>query len=313
MAKKDQGFKTSIGGQALIEGIYMRGPKKQATVVRSPEGLVEKIEETKLPKDRCKLWGVPFIRGSATFVSSMVSGVKSLNYSAEVAMGGIEEEETGFEKWLNGKLGKEKADKFFVGAAVVLGIVLAVAIFMLLPTLLTGILNKVIENRWIKNLIEGFIRIAIFIGYISLMRLTKDIKRLFMYHGAEHKTIFCYEHGLELTVENVRIQKKEHPRCGTSFLFIVMIISILVFSVISWKSVWMRMGLRILMLPIVVGISYEISRWTGRHDNILSTILAAPGKAMQKLTTAEPDDSMMEVAITAMKHVIPEEKGTDRW
>ncbi len=313
MTKKEQSFKTSIGGQALIEGIYMRGPKKAATVVRSPEGLVEKIEETKLPKDRCKLWGVPFIRGSANFISSMVSGVKSLNYSAEVAMGGIEEEETGFERWLNGKFGEEKADKFFVGIAVVLGIVLAVALFMLLPTLLTGVLNKVIENRWIKNLIEGLIRIAIFLAYISLMRLTKDIKRLFMYHGAEHKTIYCYENGLELTVDNVRIQKKEHPRCGTSFLFIVMIISILVFSVISWSNVWVRMGLRILMLPIVVVISYEVIRWTGRHDNILSRVLSMPGKGIQKLTTAEPDDSMIEVAIAAMKHVIPEEKGTDRW
>ena len=316
MAKnKSCGFRTSIGGQALIEGIYMRGPEKQSIVVRTKEGLVTKLEDVHPISKRIKVLGWPLIRGTVSFLTSMITGVKSLNYSAEIAMDGTEEQEepSKFDKWIEKHFGSEKAQKIFVGIAVVTGIALAIGLFMLLPALVAEPIKHFTEKRIYRNLAEGVVRIAIFLVYMFLVSKMKDINRLFRYHGAEHKTIFCYEHGKELTVENVRLEKKEHPRCGTSFIFIVMIVSILVYSVVSWKNVWIKMVLRIVLLPVVVGISYEISRWTGRHDNVLSTVLAAPGKALQKITTKEPDESMMEVAIEALKLVIPEEKGSDQW
>jgi uncharacterized protein YqhQ len=194
-----------------------------------------------------------------------------------------------------------------------LGIAFSVGLFILLPTLLAGLITPLIGSGFVKSLVEGIIRIAIFLLYIYLMTKVGDIRRVFEYHGAEHKSIFCYEKNLPLTVENVRVQPRNHPRCGTSFLFIVMIVSILVFSVFRWSNPFVRMGLRILVLPVIVGISYEISRWTGRHDNWISAILSAPGKALQHLTVFEPDDSMIEVAIAALTAVIPEEKGLDAW
>ncbi|MEG1316448.1 MAG: DUF1385 domain-containing protein, partial [Oscillospiraceae bacterium] len=190
---------------------------------------------------------------------------------------------------------------------------LSVGLFILLPTLLAGLLSYVTDSALLHNIGEGVLRIAIFLIYMFLCTKSQDLKRVFRYHGAEHKTIFCYEKNLPLTVENVKKQSRFHPRCGTSFLFVVMIISILVFSVVSWTNVWVRMLLRLLLLPVVVGIAFEINRWVGRHDNWCSTILSAPGKALQHLTTAEPDDSMMECAIEALKLVIPEEKGQDAW
>lgn len=292
----------------------MRGPKKQAIVVRGKDGLVIKEEELKLVKDRYPILGVPFIRGIVNFLSSMANGVRALMFSAEQMPEEFQEEgESKLDKWIEAHFSSETAEKLIVIIAMVFGIGFSVLLFMLLPTLIAGLFNSLVESRIIKNLIEGAIRIVIFLSYIWLATRIKDIHRVFEYHGAEHKTIHCYEKGLELTVENVRPQPRQHPRCGTSFIFIVMIISILVFSVISWSNALVRMALRLALLPVVVGISYEIIRWAGRHDNWLSTILSAPGKALQHLTVFEPDDEMIECAIKAMELVIPEEKDSDRW
>ncbi|MEG1241783.1 MAG: DUF1385 domain-containing protein [Oscillospiraceae bacterium] len=306
-------FRTSIGGQALIEGILMRGPVKQSIVVRTNEGLVSKVEEPHFVKERYKILGFPLIRGVVTFLESMIYGVKALTYSAELLPEEEQETPSKFDLWIEKKFGSEKAEKFVIGVAVVLGICLSVGLFILLPTLLAGFVGKLTDSSIIHNLVEGLLRIVIFLAYMVACTFSKDLKRVFRYHGAEHKTIFCYEKGLPLTVENVKKQSRFHPRCGTSFLFVVMIISILVFSVVSWTNVWVRMALRLLLLPVVVGIAFEINRWVGRHDNWLSTFLAAPGKALQRLTTAEPDDEMMECAIEALSLVIPEEKGLDAW
>jgi len=307
-------WRTSIGGQALIEGILMRGPEKQAIVVRNQEGGLERqVKELKLLKDKFPILGWPLIRGTVNFISSMVNGVRALSYSASFFPDDETEQPSKLDKWLEDHLSGEKAEKAIVAVSVFLGIALSVGLFILLPTLLAGIVGQYIEQKWIVNILEGVLRIAIFVGYMWLVSRMKDIRRVWMYHGAEHKTIACYESGDELTVENARKHSRFHPRCGTSFMFLVMIVSILVFSVVSWKNVFVRMVMRIALLPIVVGISYELIKVAGRYDNIVTRIISAPGKALQHITTAEPDDSMLEVAIEAMKEVIPEEKGADKW
>ncbi|MBQ8024975.1 MAG: DUF1385 domain-containing protein [Oscillospiraceae bacterium] len=311
--KQCPAFRTSIGGQALIEGIMMRGPRKQAIAVRTAEGITVKEDELKFIKDRYPILGWPLIRGTVNFLGSMVNGVKALTYSAEQQPEEEQEEPGKLDKWIMEHFSSETADKLIIGIAVVLGIALAVGLFIILPTVLVGFLDGVLQSRVLRNLLEGVVRIAIFLGYMFLATKLKEIKRVWMYHGAEHKTIFCYEHGLELTVENCRKQSRFHPRCGTSFIFIVMIVSILVYSVFSWSNMLVRMLIRILLLPVVVGISYEIIKWAGRSDNWATRIASAPGKALQHLTTAEPDDSMLEVAIAAMKRVIPETAGEDAW
>lgn len=312
--QKSCAFRTSIGGQALIEGILMRGPKTQAIVIRKPDGTLEsKTEEVHLPKEKCAVFGWPIIRGAFNFIDTMVKGLRAITYSASFMPEDEQEEPSKLDKWIEDHFSSEKAESIIIGISVFLGIALAVGLFMLLPTFLAGLLSPFIGSGILRNLIEGVIRIAIFLIYLWLVSKMNDIKRIWQYHGAEHKTIFCYENGLELTVENARVQSRLHPRCGTSFLFIVMIVSILVFAVVRWSNLWIRMALRIVLLPIVVGISYELIKYAGRHDNWFTAILSAPGKAMQKLTTAEPDDSMLEVAIEAMKLVIPEEQGSDRW
>jgi uncharacterized protein YqhQ len=312
MKQKPCAFRTTIGGQALIEGILMRGPKKQSIVVRTKDGLEVKVEELKLTKDTYPILGFPFIRGPVNFIDSMSKGMKALMYSAELSAGEDYEPDK-LDKWIEDKIGSEKAKKFLLSFSAVLGILFSVGLFILLPTLLAGPLTQNVGSGFIKNLIEGALRIAIFLVYLWATSKVKDIRRVFQYHGAEHKTIFCYEKGLPLTVENARLQPRNHPRCGTSFMFIVMIVSILVFSFVSWSNPLIRVLLRILLLPVVVSISYEISRWTGRHENMLSKILAFPGKALQSMTVFEPDDSMLEVAIEALSAVIPEEKGADEW
>ncbi len=311
--KAAEDFRTSIGGQALIEGILMRGPVKQAIVVRTADGLVTKVSEPRFIRERIKILGWPFLRGIVVFIESMVYGVRALTYSAELIPEEQQEEPSKLDAWIEKKFGAEKAQKFIIGIAVFLGIALSVGLFVLLPTILAGFFKDFTQSAVLRNLAEGFFRILIFLLYMYFCTKSKDLNRVFRYHGAEHKTIFCYEKGLPLTVENVRKQSRFHPRCGTSFLFIVMIISIFVFSFLSWDNVWLRMALRILLLPVVMGISYEIIRWAGKHDNWLSLILAAPGKALQRLTTSEPDDEMIECAIEATKLVIPEEKGLDAW
>lgn len=316
MNNKDENkiFRTSIGGQALIEGIMMRGPEKQSIVIRNPEGeMVEKIDEINAATRKHPILAIPFVRGVVGFLSSMIMGVKALMYSAQFIPEEEQEEPGKIDKWVEDKFGWEKAEKFIIGFSVVIAIVMMVALFILLPTFIAGLFDSFELPNIVRNLIEGGVKIIIFFCYLWLVSKTKDIQRVFQYHGAEHKSIHCYEKGLELTVENVRIQPRQHPRCGTSFLFVVIIISIIIVSFVSWSNVWIRMLVRIALLPVTVAISYEINRWVGRHDNTLSSILSAPGKAMQHLTAFEPDDSMIEVGIKALKLVIPDVKGTDVW
>ena len=309
---KDCGFRTSIGGQALIEGILMRGPKKQAIVCRTAEGLVEKVDELKLLKDKYPIFGWPFIRGCVTFIDSMIKGMQALTYSAELVP--VEDQEPDkLDQWIEKHFEAEKASKIVIGTAVVLGIALALFLFIFLPTLIVGLIKPLTQNLVIRNLSEGVVKIIILLAYMRLCCCVSDVKRLFSYHGAEHKTIFCYEHGKPLTVENVRTESRFHPRCGTSFLLVVVVVSILVNSVVTLTNSFARMGCHLLLLPLVVGISYEINLWCGRHDNWLSAALSAPGKWLQHMTTNEPDDGMIECAIRAMELVIPEEKGSDAW
>ena len=314
------GFKTMCGGQALIEGILMRGPKKQSIVIRRPDGGLEiREKELKLIKDRCPILGWPLIRGVVTFLDSMVEGVKALMFSAEFYPedGEEPEEPSKFEQWLDEHLGSEKAAAFFTTVAVVIGIAMSIGLFFLLPTLLGTAVVLFTDSMVVRNVAESLLKMAIFVGYLALCSRMKDMRRVFSYHGAEHKTIFCYEAGLPLTVENVRIQPRHHPRCGTSFLFVVIFISILVSSVVF--GIWpvtnplLRFGAHLLMLPIIVGVSYEFNRWAGRSDCRLSRILRAPGLWMQNFTTFEPDDSMIEVGIKALELVLPENKGDDEW
>ena len=320
MAEHSSGaFRTSIGGQALIEGILMRGPEKQAIVVRDKDGqMVEKVEELKLIKDRYPILGVPLIRGTVNFLAAMVSGVKALMYSADF-FPEEEDEPSKLDLWLEKKLGSEKLQKLVVALAVVLSLGLTIGLFMILPTFLAGLLGRFIPNVVVHNLVESVIKLLIFFGYLLLCSKQKDIQRVFQYHGAEHKTIFCYEAGLPLTVENVRIQPRHHPRCGTSFLFVVIFVSILVSSVVF--GIWpitnagLRTLVHLLLLPLVVGITYEFNRWVGRHvqDSKLAQFLTAPGLWMQNFTTNEPDDSMIECAIRSLELVLPDEKGKDAW
>ena len=307
-------FKTLIGGQALIEGIMMQGPDKRAIVVRGPEGLVTKVEPL---KKRTGILKWPLIRGVVSFGSSMVSGVKALMYSAEFFPEEEDAQPSKFDQWLEKKLGSEKMEKAVISFSVFLGALFSIALFILLPTLLFGLFDRWIHNAVIRSLIEGLIRIAIFMGYMILVSRMKDMRRVFSYHGAEHKTIRCYEARLPLTVENVRPQTRLHPRCGTSFLFVVVAISILLFALVSavlpMSGMLVRLLVRLALLPVVVAISYECNRFVGRHDNRLTRILSAPGMWFQHFTTNEPDDSMIEVAIEALKLVIPDEAGADRW
>ena len=316
MAENKQGtFRTTIGGQALIEGILMRGPEKDAIVVRAPEGLVTKVTERKFIKDKFPILGWPIIRGMATFLSSIVTGVKALMFSADYFPDDENVQPSKFDQWLEKHVPAEKLQSVLVAFSVVLSLGMKLVLFMLLPTFVAGLFHA--QSAALHNLIEGVVKVLIFLAYLILCSKQKDVRRVFCYHGAEHKTIFCYEAGLPLTVENARIQPKHHPRCGTSFLFVVIIVSILVSSIvfpyINWQNIWVRIGVKLLLLVPVVGITYEFNRAVGAHDNKLTRILSAPGMWMQNFTTNEPDDSMLEVAIEAMKLVLPAEQGKDKW
>ena len=319
---KSCAFRTSIGGQALIEGVMMRGPEKQAIVVRDQEGnLVEKVEDLKFIKDRYPILGLPLVRGTVNFLAAMVNGVKALMYSADFYPDEEAAQPSKFELWLEKHLSSKKLEQAVVTLAVVLGVGLSVFLFMVLPTFITGGILHFFPGfpMWGRNLVEGLLKIAIFLLYLIFCSRQKDIYRVFQYHGAEHKTIFCYEAGLPLTVENVRIQPRHHPRCGTSFLFVVIFVSIIFSSIIFgiWPitNVWLRTLVHLLLLPLIVGITYEFNRWVGRHvqDNGLAKVLTAPGMWLQNFTTNEPDDGMMEVAIRSLELVLPSEKGKDEW
>ncbi len=318
--KKSCAFRTSIGGQALIEGILMRGPEKQAIVVRDQEGnLVEKVEELRLIRDRYPILGVPLIRGTVNFLDSMVKGVKALMYSADFYPEEEAAQPSKFDLWLEKHLSSKKMESVIVTLAVVMGVGLSVFLFMVLPTFLTGGILHFFPGfpMWGRNVVEGLLKIVIFLLYLIVCSRQRDIYRVFQYHGAEHKTIFCYEAGLPLTVENVRLQSRHHPRCGTSFLFVVIFVSILFSSVVFgiWPitSVWLRTLAHLLLLPLVVGVTYEFNRWVGRHDNPVTRVLTAPGMWLQNFTTNEPDDSMIECAIRSLELVLPDEQGKDSW
>ncbi|MBR5284810.1 MAG: DUF1385 domain-containing protein [Clostridia bacterium] len=304
--------RTTIGGQALIEGILMRGPQKTAIVVRKKNGEHVVKEEPIGTNSHAPFWQLPFIRGAVNLWDSMKYGVSALEYSASF----FEDEEdytpSRFEKWIYGKFGKQRVDDAMMMIAVIIGCVMPVGLFILLPTIIAGLFSA-IESNFLKNLLEGCVRISVFMAFVILTSKQSDVHRTYMYHGAEHKTIYCYEAGLELTVENVRKQSRLHPRCGTSFMFVVVMITTLVMSVFTWSSVWMRLLIRLAMVPVIVGISYEINRAVGRMDNIISKIATAPGLFMQRFTTVEPDDNMIEVAIDAIKRVIPEGEDEDKW
>lgn len=306
-------FKTMIGGQALIEGIMMLGPDKKAIVVRGKDGLVTQVEPMPSSANQKPFYRWPFVRGVFQFGRSMLYGVKALMYSADLSPDSEEENPSKFDLWLERRLGSEKFQKFLISTAAVMGIGFSILLFILLPAFLVELLSGVISGFLVRNLLEGIIRLGIYFAYMFLISKMKEMRRVFSYHGAEHKTIRCYEAKLPLTVENVRKQTRLHPRCGTSFLFVVMAISILVYAVVRLSNPFLRLLLRLVLLPVIVGISYEINRWVGRHDNKLSRILTAPGMWFQNFTTCEPDDSMIEVGIAALTAVLPEQEGADRW
>lgn len=309
-------FKSKIGGQALIEGIMMRGIDTEAMAVRLPDGSID-LEQWKLPKAK---WyqKTPFVRGPVNFVTTLIDGYKCLSKSADKSLQEENENPSKLEKWLEEKLGDKlmSAVMFISG---VLGVALALALFIYLPALATrglAMLFPGLDDIYIlKNVIEGVIKIGIFILYIWLTSLLKDIRRTYEYHGAEHKTISCYEAGDELTVENVKKHTRFHPRCGTSFIFLVLFISIIVNTLfmLPWEQVWLRALLKLCVLPIIVSIAYEVIKLNGKYDNIITKIISAPGLWIQRLTTREPNDSQIEVALAAFIPCIPEDKEQDRW
>lgn len=329
MSKKENNIhRTSIGGQALIEGIMMKGPNKTAMAVRKTDG--EIFVEEKDAKEKKWYNKAPFIRGSVNFVTQLAEGYHYISRSAEVSGLADEDEElTRFEKWLNDKFG-EKLMNIVMGIAMVIGIAVAVVLFVFVPTWLFMLIQYLFGETDIsafQSLFEGILKIIIFVAYMAVTAVSKDVKRMYGYHGAEHKTIACYEAGKPLTVENVRPMRRFHPRCGTSFIFLVLLISILIYSIFPITNaifieafgvneaiaMLLRVSCKIILLPVIVGISYEVIRLAGRYDNVITRVISAPGLALQRITTKEPDDSMIEVAIAAMERVIPENKDEDKW
>jgi len=293
--------KSSVGGQAVIEGVMMRGCAGVATAVRKEDGEIEVSLEEIIPfTKRNKVFGLPIIRGFISLIDSLVVGIKTLNYSASFF-----EEETevsGFDKWFQGVF-KEKSNDVIIGVSLVISLIFSVLVFFILPTFAANIFKRfnIINGTIGLNIVEGIIRVAIFLIYVYLIGKMEDINRVFQYHGAEHKSIFCYENDAELTPENAKNFGRLHPRCGTNFMFLVMIVSIILFSLTGWKSIWQRILYRVILLPIVSGVTYEMIKWMGKSDSVLSRTLAYPGLMLQKLTTREPDLEQLEVAIKALK------------
>ena len=316
MKENQQQHMTSIGGSAIMEGVMMRGPKEIASAVRKPDGeiVVDKRPISSLVT-KYHVNKIPIVRGVFAFFDSMICSMRALMWSAEFV--DIEddgqEEPSKFDKWLTEKLG-DKLKDYVIYFSVFISLIFSIGLFFVLPGLVTDyVVNIFTDNNIVITLVEGIIRITIFLCYILLVSRMEEIKRVFQYHGAEHKTIFCYEAGLPLTVENARKMQRLHPRCGTSFLVFVMIISIIMFSFITLKSRLLRIFLRLLLLPVVAGISYEIIRWAGRSQNKVVCLLSKPGMWLQKITTREPDDAQLEVAIASMKAVLTGNKEDDKW
>ena len=295
----------AVGGQAVIEGVMMQGEKKKAVAVRTPNG------EIKIKTERINSWvrnkhidKIPFLRGMFILIETMVDGMKSLNYSSDIYMEETgEEEEDAIDRFIKKMFG-DKANDVLIMVSMVIAVILSVGLFVMLPTFAGGLFAKFIKNDIVLNLIEGVIRILILFAYIYAISKNKDIERVYQYHGAEHKSIHCYESGKELTVENAREFKRLHPRCGTNFLFIVMATSIILFAFFGWPNPLMRVLMRIVCIPIVAGIAYEIIRLLGKYDNSFTRMIAYPGMMLQYLTTKEPDDEQLEVAIASLKAVL---------
>lgn len=312
----------------MIEGIMMRGPKLDAVVIRGKDGLSVETTSRKI-RPKASPLSFPFIRGVVNFFDAQVTGVKALMRSADLSPEAMEEQPSKLDMWLEKKLGEKKFQNFLVGTSVALGLGMSILLFFFLPNLIGGLFDKIVNSNLLRNLIEGIVRIIIFFVYMLLVSKMPEMKRVFAYHGAEHKTIRCYEAGLPLTVENVRTQTRKHPRCGTSFLFVVLILSILVFSVASsvllalvpaleamrgsFLFTLIMFAYKLVLLPLVVSVSYEINRLVGKYDNPVTRILTAPGEWFQNFTTYEPDKEMIEVGIAALQAVLPEKEGEDLW
>ncbi|MBO4229121.1 MAG: DUF1385 domain-containing protein [Clostridia bacterium] len=313
MAKKKDtellcGRRGKIGGEALIEGIMMKAGRQYAVAVRQPDKRIRvSLDSFQTVRDRFRLLRIPIVRGAVNMVETLILSYRVLGLSAEV-FGDTGEEQTKFEKWVEKKFGKSILN-VIMGISTVLGLLLGIGLFFFLPMAATKGLEALFGGSigWFKNLAEGLIRIGIFVLYIWAVSFMPDIRRTFQYHGAEHKTIFCYEKELPLTVENIAAQKRFHPRCGTSFLFVALIVSVVISSFITWDNIWLRQGIKLLLLPLTVGLSFELIMYAGKHDNLLTRILSAPGLWMQRLTTREPDAEMIEVAIASVKTVLSDE------
>ena len=312
LKESNKGLRTTyIGGQAVIEGVMMRGKKMYAMAVRTPDGTLA-VEKKDIDDvfSRYKIFKYPIFRGIASFIQSLIIGTKIIMRSTQLA--GLEEETdenaepSKFEKALQKMFGDKLTD-VLIYISVAVSLVFSIGLFFVLPVFIGSLLRPILPGTWALGIAEGLIRIAIFLLYLFLVSRMKEIKRVFQYHGAEHKTINCFEHGEELTVENVKKYTRLHKRCGTSFLLIVMIISMVVFFFIRTDTIWLRLVSRILLVPFVAGISYEVIRWAGRSDSPVVKIVSAPGLCLQKITTAEPDGSQIEAAIAAMKGVLEEE------
>lgn len=305
-------FRTSVGGQALMEGIMMRGPELIACAVRRPDGSIDLSTE---PVRTHWYNKVPMLRGICNMVENLRCGYKYLMHSADISMTEeeAEAEQSAFDHWLEAHVGPKVQD-ILLGVSAALGAVMAVVLFVFLPTFLTGWLSQAVTlGRWPKVLIEAAIKLALFLGYMALCSRMKEIRRMFQYHGAEHKTIACYEAGEPLTVENIRKHTRFHPRCGTSFLILVLLISILLYAVLPWSSIGLRVVCKLLLLPLLVAISYEVLKWSGRSNSLLARAIAQPGLWLQRLTVFEPEDDMIEIAIAAVTPVLPDDRALAAW
>ena len=305
-------FRTSVGGQALMEGIMMRGPELIACAVRRPDGSIDLSTE---PVRTHWYNKVPLLRGICNMVENLRCGYKYLMHSADISMTEeeAEAEQSAFDHWLEAHVGPKVQD-ILLGVSAALGAVMAVVLFVFLPTFLTGLLSQAVTlGRWPKVLIEAAIKLALFLGYMALCSRMKEIRRMFQYHGAEHKTIACYEAGEPLTVENIRKHTRFHPRCGTSFLILVLLISILLYAVLPWSSIGLRVVCKLLLLPLLVAISYEVLKWSGRSNSLLARAIAQPGLWLQRLTVFEPEDDMIEIAIAAVTPVLPDDRTLAAW
>ena len=305
-------FRTSVGGQALMEGIMMRGTELIACAVRRPDGSIDLSTE---PVRTHWYNKVPMLRGICNMVENLRCGYKYLMHSADISMTEeeAEAEQSAFDHWLEAHVGPKVQD-ILLGVSAALGAVMAVVLFVFLPTFLTGLLSQAVTlGRWPKVLIEAAIKLALFLGYMALCSRMKEIRRMFQYHGAEHKTIACYEAGEPLTVENIRKHTRFHPRCGTSFLILVLLISILLYAVLPWSSIGLRVVCKLLLLPLLVAISYEVLKWSGRSNSLLARAIAQPGLWLQRLTVFEPEDDMIEIAIAAVTPVLPDDRALAAW